>query len=365
LSSRHLVDPELLRLLDLIPGDFLRAETLEAARGDGTRAKAPAAALPEGLHEWRETIAGPADAPSVPLLLVGPNALGPKVVGERAPAILYLHGGGYVSGSPDQSREALVELALATGALVVAPRYRLAPETPFPGGLEDCYAVLKWLPDEAPSLGVAADAIAVVGASAGGGLAAAVCLLARDRGEVTVRLQVLISPMLDDRTGASIDRDPYAGEFVWTAGSNQFGWRSLLGEEAGGPDVSPYAAPARVTDLARLAPTLMMVGALDLLLEEDLDHASRLARAGVPLDACAYYRHHFAAAGALGTRHCPRPPFPRRTSPAKARAHRAAGMRMCECVFGNQAADFASSIEEMRSGSNTIWSGHDPVGRVA
>jgi acetyl esterase/lipase len=350
-----------LPLLDLIPGDFLRAETLEAARGDGTRAKAPAAALPEGLHEWRETIAGPADAPSVPLLLVGPNALGPKVVGERAPAILYLHGGGYVSGSPDQSREALVELALATGALVVAPRYRLAPETPFPGGLEDCYAALKWLHDEAPSLGVAADAIAVVGASAGGGLAAAVCLLARDRGEVTVRLQVLISPMLDDRTGASIDRDLYAGEFVWTAGSNQFGWRSLLGEEAGGAlcgagagDRSGAACP-HSDDGRRPRPPA----------GRGLDHASGLARAGVPLDSCAYYRRHFAAVGALVTRHCPRPPFPRRTSPAKARAHRAAGMRMCECVFGNQAADFASSIEEMRSGSNTIWSGHDPVGRVA
>jgi acetyl esterase/lipase len=166
--------------------------------------------------------------------------------------------------------------------------YRLAPETPHPGPVEDCYAALKWLYTHADELGVDPKRIAIGGASAGGGLAAALGLLTRDRGEVPLVFQLLIYPMLDDRTVTTTDPHPYTGEFIWTAEANRFGWRSLLGQEPGGPDVSPYAAAARAESLAGLPSTFISVGALDLFLEEDIEYARRLIRAGVPTELHVY-----------------------------------------------------------------------------
>ncbi len=124
--------------------------------------------------------------------------------------------------------------------------------------------------------------------SAGGGLAAALALLVRDRGEFTLAFQHLIYPMLDDRTCTTKDPHPYTGEFVWTAHNNHFGWSSLLGHEPGLEGVSPYVAPARATDLAGLPPTFISTGSLDLFLEEDMDYAQRLLRAGVPVEFHIY-----------------------------------------------------------------------------
>lgn len=127
-----------------------------------------------------------------------------------------------------------------------------------------------------------------MGASAGGGLAASLSILARDRGEIPIMLQMLVSPMLDDRTGVSRDPGPFAGEFVWTRASNRFGWESLLGHPAGGSDVSPYAAPARAENLEGLPAACILVGALDLLMEENIEYGRRLVRAGVPLELKMY-----------------------------------------------------------------------------
>jgi acetyl esterase/lipase len=147
---------------------------------------------------------------------------------------------------------------------VISVDYRLAPETPYPGSVEDSYAALKWVYLHADELSVDTTRIAIGGASAGAGLSAALGLLARDRGEVRLAFQFLIYPMLDDRTVTATKPNPSTGEFMWTADSNRFGWTALLGQEPGGPDVSLYAAAARASHLEGLPPTFIGVGSLDL-----------------------------------------------------------------------------------------------------
>ena len=172
--------------------------------------------------------------------------------------------------------------------MIVSVEYRLAPEVRFPGAIEDCYAALAWLFGRSAELGVEVSRIGVMGESAGGGLAAALALMARDRGEYGLAFQHLIYPMLDDRTCVADTAHPHAGRFVWTPQQNRFGWTSLLGQRPGSPDVSPYAAPARAMDLEGLPPTFISLGALDLFLEEDMEYARRLTRAGVPVEMHIY-----------------------------------------------------------------------------
>lgn len=179
-------------------------------------------------------------------------------------------------------------LVTQLGCAIVSVDYRLAPETPHPGPVEDCYAALKWLYTNAADLGVDVGRLAIGGASAGGGLAAGLGLLTRDRAEVPLAFQLLIYPMLDDRTAVTTDPHPYTGEFIWTAEANHFGWSSLLGQEPGSEGVSPYAAAARAESLAGLPPTYICVGALDLFMEEDIEYARRLVRAGVPTELHLY-----------------------------------------------------------------------------
>jgi acetyl esterase/lipase len=147
---------------------------------------------------------------------------------------------------------------------------------------------LKWLYTHAGELGVDPTRIAIGGGSAGGGLTAALGLLTRDRGEIPLVFQLLLYPMLDDRTVTTADPHPYTGEFIWTARANQFGWTALLGVPPGGPGISPYAAAARAESLAGLSPTFISVGTLDLFLEENLEYARRLMRAGVPTELHVY-----------------------------------------------------------------------------
>ncbi len=281
MSSEHLVDPELRATLALFPTfDFtpetlaeLRAQPLPAAYGadDGSRP------ITVETHH----LTGP-DGDELRLLVYRPGG-GAAI----KPGYLQIHGGGYILGTAEVSDLRNRTLALETDTIVVAVDYRLAPETPHPGPVEDCYAGLLWLHREAEALGVDPARIAVGGESAGGGLAAALCLLARDRGEVKVAFQHLIYPMLDDRTAAA-EAHPYTGQFIWTPDSNAFGWRALLGQEPGSAGVSPYAAAARAEYLAGLPPTFIAVGALDLFFEEDLEYARRLVRAGVPTELHVY-----------------------------------------------------------------------------
>jgi acetyl esterase/lipase len=283
LSSRPLIDPELLPLLEVFPTLTLTRETLAQQREMMAQSlfAAPKTVLPE-VETVERRVPGPAGAPEVRVLVYRPRA-----EGERRPALLHIHGGGYILGSPDMSDARNALLAKQLDCVIVSVDYRLAPETPFPGPVEDCYAALKWLHANAAELGVDAGRIAIGGESAGGGLAAALGLLARDRGEIPVVFQWLHFPMLDDRTVLR-ETSPSLGEFVWTQASNRFGWTALLGREPGGEGISPYAVPARAERLAGLPPTFLHVGALDLFLAENLEYARRLASEGVPVELHVY-----------------------------------------------------------------------------
>jgi acetyl esterase/lipase len=280
-SSKHLVHPELVPGLEAFPAYpafNLHAATLALFRA-APRQAAPTPAVPVDVSA--HMVPGLNGAADVKVLLYRPRAgSGPR------PAILHIHGGGYVLGSAEMSDAANRQLANDLDCVIASVDYRLAPETSFPGNVEDCYAGLKWLHGAAAELGVDPARIAIKGESAGGGLAAGLALLARDRGEVPVCFQLLVYPMIDDREHP--EPHGYVGEFIWTRESNRFGWASILGREPGGEGVSPYAAVARAEDLSGLPATFISVGALDLFLEEDVEYARRLARAGVPVELHVY-----------------------------------------------------------------------------
>jgi acetyl esterase/lipase len=201
----------------------------------------------------------------------------PRTLTGPAPALLWLHGGGFVFGAPEQDDAANTALARELGITVAAVRYRLAPDHPAPAAVEDAHAGLLALAEQEH---VDPRRIAVGGASAGGGLAACLAQHAHDRSEVRPVFQLLRYPMLDDRTVLRTDLD-VRGVRVWTPRSNRFGWTSYLGGPPGAPDVPPYAAAARRADLGGLPPAWIGVGTLDLFHAEDLAYAERLRGAGV------------------------------------------------------------------------------------
>jgi acetyl esterase/lipase len=236
----------------------------------------PPLAQPAFVHR---TIPGAAGAPDVHVVVIGVTADGPL-----RPAVLHIHGGGYVVGTAAQDIVPLQRLSTAHGCVVVSVDYRLAPETRFPGSLEDNYAGLRWLHANAKELGIDRNRIALLGESAGGGHVASLAVAARDRGEVPVAMQVMLYPMLDDRTGSSRAVPSHLGAFVWDAAANCFGWSSLLGVPAGADSVPRGAVPARVENLRGLPPAFIGVGAIDLFVEEDIAYAQRLIQAGVPTE---------------------------------------------------------------------------------
>lgn len=279
---RHLVDPSLLPGLDLIPAFDLNLDSLPAIR-QGMEQMSALAPEPEGTGvTWREDRVETADGRKVTVRIYTPDNR--TVV---LPAIFHIHGGGYIMGSVATNHGSNMQLAAAVDAVVVSVDYRLAPETPAPGSVEDCYAALCWLHEQAAQIGVDPARIAVRGESAGGGLAAALTLLARDRGGPAIAYQNLIYPMLDDRTCITGQAD-HLGAFVWTPQANAFGWRSLLGQNPGAADITPYAAPARAVDLTGLPPAFIAVGGLDLFVTEDMDYAGRLIEAGVATELHVY-----------------------------------------------------------------------------
>ncbi|KZS71375.1 alpha/beta hydrolase [Mycobacterium kansasii] len=200
-------------------------------------------------------------------------------------AVLYLHGGGMIFGMRELGGlyDWLARRYVAdSGVPMLVVDYRIAPEAAHPVPVHDCFAALGWLLGYAGELGVDPARVAVMGDSAGGGLAAAVCLMARDRGGPAIAQQLLIYPMLDDRTGLP---DPELVPFLtWTYDDNITGWQALLGTSAGTDAVSSYAAAARASDVSRLPPTYIDVGDLDIFRDEDIAYARRLAAAGVPTE---------------------------------------------------------------------------------
>jgi acetyl esterase/lipase len=293
MASKHLVDGELVTLLEAWPDAPFSLETLPAIRAN-MQYPFPQPLNPD-VDVRRETIPG---TPPVEVLICCP-----KTSRSDRGGILHIHGGGFVLGSTALVEPVARNMAAELDCVIVSVEYRLAPETRFPGALEDCYAALGWMIANARALGVNPKRIGVMGESAGGGLAAALALYARDKGEHKLAFQHLFYPMLDDRTCATKDPHPFAGEFVWTAEKNRIGWAALLGTEPGSDGVSPYASPARAKSLAGLPPTFISTGALDLFLEEDMDYARRLLRGGVPTEfhiyPGAYHGFDFVATAAV------------------------------------------------------------------
>ena len=272
-----MVDPELLDAIKKFPypAQSVTSETLVAGRKWPPEPPLP----PPAPQPFERHIPGPSGAPDVRLVIVD---AAPGTKGR--PAFLNMHGGGYIFGSAGQFNPFLQAVAQNCGCLVVSVDYRLAPETHFPGSLEDNYAALRWLYKNADELGVNRKRIAIGGESAGGGLSAQLAIAARDRREIPILFQLLIYPALDDRTGSTRQPPPSIGQFIWSAGSNRFAWTSFLGVPAGSPTVPAGAVPARVENLAGLPPAFIGVGALDLFVDEDVEYARRLINAGVPTE---------------------------------------------------------------------------------
>jgi acetyl esterase/lipase len=287
LSSRHLVDPQLAAGIDAMPpyhrtsaqtlGE-MRALVENAAR---TQVEVADASGVEVSEQYLPAVDGSSQRIRVAIYR-------PPAMRDVLPAFFHIHGGGMVMGRPEMRHASLLSTAREIPCLVASIDYRLAPEAPFPASLEDCYASLRWLHAQALTIGIDPKRIAIGGESAGGGIAAGLALLARDRGEVPVIVQMLTYPMLDDRTAVADNLPAHVGEFVWGREANRFGWRSLLACEPGAHAVSPYAAPARCQSLEGLPPAFIAVGALDLFMEEDLEYARRLSRAGVPTELHLY-----------------------------------------------------------------------------
>jgi len=204
----------------------------------------------------------------------------PKSITAPTPVLIWLHGGGYVMGRPEMDDYACIEFVREAGVSVFSVDYPCAPKHPFPAGLNDSYSTLKWIASHAQDLEIDAKRIMIGGRSAGAGLAAALVQLAYDRQEIKPIFQLLVYPMVDDRTVLRADMDD--GKYIaWNPKSNRFGWESYLGKKCGAEDIPEYSVPARRKDLSGLPPAWIGVGTLDLFYDEDMAYAHRLKECGV------------------------------------------------------------------------------------
>ena len=280
-TTRPPFDEELRPIIEAIRAEkpMTRPDTLDDVRAGAAAADAEIDFTAGGQVEVSELVAEMPGAEPVSVIVLRPAGARE----DALPGIYYLHPGGIVAGTKKTDLSILLRAVIETGAVVVSPEYRLAPEHPFPAAIDDAYTGLVWMASNAAELGVDADRLLVAGVSGGGNLAAAVALLARDRKGPAISHQVLMCPMLDDRlqTHSSQMLD---GEGSWDRVSNQFAWDAYLGVKRGGPEVSEYAAPARALDLAGLPRTYLDVGSVDTFRDEIIDYATRLSQAGVLVD---------------------------------------------------------------------------------
>jgi acetyl esterase/lipase len=267
--------PDLLPIARFLPKGFVAPWNVRIMQRLTHLSASPRVPSVDGVVIEDAMAPGPEGAPPVRVRVYRPAG-----ATQPVPALLWIHGGGFVMGSPEQDQRESIAFVRELGIAVAAVQYRLAPQHPSPAPIDDCYTGLRWLHDRAEALRILPDRIAVGGASAGGGLAAGLVLMAHDLGEVPVAFQLLVYPMLDDRTALRTDIDP-SHLRLWSPRSNAFGWTSYLGSPPGGPGVNAYASPARREDLAGLPPTWIGVGTLDLFHDEDVDYARRLTAADV------------------------------------------------------------------------------------
>ena len=281
MTTRHLVDPEILPLIEAMPIREFKSASLPQVRIESEErfkflGEPPLAAEVKLI-----------ESPGGPLEIYWYDPA-PGQAGRAA--LLHIHGGGMIIGSARGMQFGPSSMALALGFPVASVEYRLAPETPFPGPQEDCLAALTWLAGNAPELGIDPERIGIIGESAGGGLAAATALMARDLAGPKLAAQFLTYPMLDHRTGSEDcrHRNRHTGEFIWTRASNRFGWECLRGNYPANDARKGWFSPSLADDLAGLPPTWIGTGSLDLFFDEDLDYARRLVDAGVPVELHSY-----------------------------------------------------------------------------
>jgi acetyl esterase/lipase len=244
-------------------------------------ANMPVVDLPPTTTVSREVVVPGLDGPDPTVRVYSP----PKA-GTGRPCIYWIHGGGYLFGSGLTVDARINRWVEELDCVAVSIEYRLAPEHPYPAPLDDCYAGLLWTASHADELGIDPANIAIVGASAGGGLAAGLAIRARDRGEVSPAFQLLIYPMIDDTNTTASSR--IDGALVWSRGANELGWSAYLGDRYGTADVPGEAAAARVDDVAGRPPAWIGVGSLDVFRDEDLAYASRLLAAGITTEVHVY-----------------------------------------------------------------------------
>lgn len=263
----------LLDLRDIPAARAERRELAQRARGSWSP--------PPGVRCRDHNVAGESSSPPVRVRIYTPDQ-----IDRPAPCFYWMHGGGHVLGDVEQDDPLLHDVVLDTGAVCVSVDWRRAPENPFPAPLEDCYAGLRWVSENADQLGVNPERIVIGGASSGGGLAAGLALLARDRGGPGVDQQILIYPMLDDREVTSSSRT-ITHPRVWNRDSNRLAWAAYL-SGVGADEVSPYAAPARAIDLRGLPPAWIAAAELDLFVDENVAYAEHLIRDEVPVELHVY-----------------------------------------------------------------------------
>lgn len=275
-------DPELVpgltAFVDLVERIPLRADTIAENRAHFATIIPPidSQAAGRAVSIEQRVIAGAGgDSPGIELTVVRPSASS----GPGRPAVLGIHGGGYVLGNRFFQTAELIDLAERFGTIGVAVEYRLAPEHQAPAGAEDCYAALEWLAANADELGIDPARIIVTGTSAGGGLAAAVALMARDRGGPSLAGQLLNTPMLDDRND-TVSSWQYDGLGAWDRNNNDAGWDAMLAHDRGSDRVHPFQAPARASDLSGLPPAYLEVGSAEVFRSETIDYARRIWAAG-------------------------------------------------------------------------------------
>ncbi len=270
-------DPEIRAVLDAMPAQPpLTRETLPR---EGVESLFPANddVIGDRAVDWEDrVIPGPAGAPDLAITVFRPRGSEARIL----PAVYNIHGGGMIVGHRTWEHARVVDIVAELDVVGVTVEYRLAPEDPFPAGVEDCYAGFVWLAENAGALGIDPDRIVVMGGSAGGGFSAAVALLARDRGGPAMAGQLLLCPMLDN-TNTSVASLQYDGIGTWQRDANLLAWSCVLGDEgAFGTDAPAYAAPARATDLSGLPPAFIEVGAAEMFRDEDVDYATRIWATG-------------------------------------------------------------------------------------
>lgn len=283
MDTRHLVDREIAPIIDMFPRVDLNAAPIAQIRAKA--AESYSILPPPVIAPERLAVPSIHGGPDIPVFLYRPSETRPG-----SGAILHIHGGGMVMGSVEQMQAGPAMLAATAGVPVASVEYRLAPEHPFPAPQEDCHSALAWLAGQAGAFGFDAGRIIVAGESAGGGLAAALAIMARDLGGPAIAGQLLTYPMLDHRTGSDACpyNNPATGEFIWTRASNRFGWQALQGDYKADDERRGWFSPSLAGDLSNLPPAYIATGSLDLFFDENLDYARRLVAAGVPVDLHSY-----------------------------------------------------------------------------